>query len=99
LRSWLTVVLSCEHYEKDSNTGQQMHITVKYFASLREQMGREGDVLDIEKPLLMTEVWQQVSNDKPLDNLLCSRNRQYAQWDELAEDGDEIAFFPPVTGG
>ncbi len=76
-----------------------MHITVKYFASLREQMGREGDILDIEEPIQMTDVWQRVSNNKPLENLLCSRNRQYAQWDELTEDGDEIAFFPPVTGG
>ncbi len=76
-----------------------MHITVKFFASLREQMGREGSEIDTEIPISMMEVWQHVSNDAPVENLLCSRNKQYAQWDETAEDGDEIAFFPPVTGG
>ena len=28
-----------------------------------------------------------------------ARNLEYVQSDSVVEDGDEIAFFPPVTGG
>lgn len=76
-----------------------MRISVMYFASLREQMGRDSDQLDLEEGVTMAEIWQKVSDQRPQENLLCSRNKEYAQWDDTAVDGDEIAFFPPVTGG
>lgn len=76
-----------------------MRISVMFFASLREQMGRESDVLELEEAMTMAEVWRKVSDQRPQANLLCSRNREYAQWEDVAADGDEIAFFPPVTGG
>jgi molybdopterin synthase sulfur carrier subunit len=33
------------------------------------------------------------------DNLLMAINQDYVQADANVEDGDEVAFFPPVTGG
>jgi len=62
-------------------------------------MGSEGQLLESDGPITVEEVWRQVSDNAPQENLLCSRNLQYVQWDEAIEDGDEIAFFPPVTGG
>ena len=35
--------------------------------------------------------------DKP--DLRCARNQQVADLQAPLEDGDEVAFFPPVTGG
>ncbi len=32
-------------------------------------------------------------------NLMCARNEDLCQLDEPVVDGDEVAFFPPVTGG
>jgi len=76
-----------------------MQINVKFFASLREQMGTDGEIVESSSPLSIASVWQLVTDHAPPENLLCSRNLKYADWDESLEDGDEVAFFPPVTGG
>ena len=77
-----------------------MNIKVKYFASLREQIGRSGDDLHISEPLTAIEVWKQATGKERLsDGLLIALNHEYISDDVLVNDGDEIAFFPPVTGG
>ncbi|MCY4125504.1 MAG: MoaD/ThiS family protein, partial [Pseudomonas sp.] len=32
-------------------------------------------------------------------NLMCARNEELCRLDEPVQEGDEVAFFPPVTGG
>ena len=77
-----------------------MSITVRYFASLRERMGRGEDRLEPPLPATVEEVWERVGDGEPLaGNLLSAVNLEYAESDHRVEDGDEIAFFPPVTGG
>ena len=76
-----------------------MQINVKFFASLREELGSDGQTVESTDPLTVAAVWQLVVDRAPPDNLLCARNLQYVDWDERLEDGDEVAFFPPVTGG
>ena len=77
-----------------------MGITVKYFASLRERMGRGEDRLGAPLPATVGEVWERVGGDEPLaGSLLCAVNLEYVEPDFPIADGDEVAFFPPVTGG
>jgi molybdopterin synthase sulfur carrier subunit len=77
-----------------------MSIRVRYFASLRESLGRSEDYLANTGSLSVREVWHHVNSNHPLpDNILVAVNMDYAQLDQVVEDGDEIAFFPPVTGG
>ena len=77
-----------------------MAITVKYFASLRERMGRGEDRLHPPLPATVEEVWERVGGLEPLaGNLLVAVNLEYAEADHAVADGDEVAFFPPVTGG
>jgi len=77
-----------------------MPLQVKYFASLRERMGRAGDSLDDVNVASVAEIWARVSPDKPMPaNTLVAVNREYAGIDRKVKDGDEVAFFPPVTGG
>ena len=76
-----------------------MQINVKFFASLREQTGIDNRDLEITPDSSVTAVWQLLTDQAVPDNCLCSRNQKYAEWDELVEAGDEVAFFPPVTGG
>ena len=77
-----------------------MSITVQFFASLREQMGTQQTTLDCETPLNVLAVWSQVSGGLSMpDNTLCAINMEYVKPDALVQDSDEVAFFPPVTGG
>ncbi|WP_293266594.1 MoaD/ThiS family protein [Neptunomonas sp.] len=83
-------------------------LSVVFFASVREQLGvgqvdREWDVsLSSVAKLLSSmvedngEKWEQVLMRS---NLLVAINQEMAGLDAPIKDGDEIAFFPPVTGG
>ena len=77
-----------------------MPITVKYFASLREHMGRDQELLQASKVRTVRDVWLQVSGGQALpSNTLCAVNMEYVDNSHPVQEGDEVAFFPPVTGG
>ena len=77
-----------------------MSIKVLYFASLKEQFGRSEEQLSAENLSTVEDVWQQVSARQEIaQNVLFAVNQEYAQLDTLVKSGDEVAFFPPVTGG
>ncbi len=81
-----------------------MTIKVLYFASLREQLGRSGDEFDFEKDKLSSmnigNLWQYATSQSSFpEELLVAVNQEYTDQFALLNDGDEVAFFPPVTGG
>jgi molybdopterin synthase sulfur carrier subunit len=83
-------------------------ITVIYFARLREALGTAseqlalpGDVRDLTglRNLLIARggAWAtELAGSKPVRAAV---NKDMAQGDTRIADGDEVAFFPPVTGG
>ncbi len=83
-------------------------ITLLYFARLREALGtgREELVLPSSVATLGAlrqhlaqrgEAWaQEMAVER---NLRAAVNQDIARPDTAVKDGDEIAFFPPVTGG
>ncbi len=77
-----------------------MSIHVKYFASLREAIGRSHDDVPFSNTLTVEEVWNQAThNMQPPERLLVAVNQEYASFNKPVCDGDEVAFFPPVMGG
>ena len=77
-----------------------MSISVRYFASLRESMGRADDQIAADMASTVSEVWATVSHGAEMPaNTLCSINMEYVDAEHSVKDGDEVAFFPPVTGG
>jgi sulfur-carrier protein len=77
-----------------------MPIQVKYFASLRERMGRSSDSVAASDKLTVADVWGRVANGATLPpNTLIAVNMEYSRLDDTVKEGDEVAFFPPVTGG
>ena len=79
-------------------------IRVLYFARLREVLGRAEEVLDVtphtvddlrQKLQARGAAWASALDGK----VLCAVNQTIAKGQTTLEDGDEVAFFPPVTGG
>jgi molybdopterin synthase sulfur carrier subunit len=74
-------------------------ITVRYFASLREQIGRSEDRLEPTGIRTVADVWRRISAENLPANTLIAINQEYGVWESPVNAGDEVAFFPPVTGG
>lgn len=77
-----------------------MTIQVRFFASLRESLGRDGAEVDLPAGARIADVWREVTGAQTLPaGILCAVNHDYAAPEAAVRDGDEVAFFPPVTGG
>ena len=83
-------------------------VKILYFAALRERMGRNEE--DVAPPATVSTVADLVSflHDRdPAGTAAFAQpglvraavNQEFANLKTIIRDGDEIAFFPPVTGG
>ena len=50
--------------------------------------------------LTVASVWREVTGEPILpDGVLCAVNHTYCELEQVLGDNDEVAYFPPVTGG
>jgi molybdopterin synthase sulfur carrier subunit len=48
----------------------------------------------------VAQVWDAATGERAMPaNVLSAVNHEYVDRDHAVRDGDEVAFFPPVTGG
>ena len=77
-----------------------MDIKVRFFASLRDRMGRSEDNVTFDKDAVtVADVWNQISGEPIPQSILVAVNMEYTDANHTVKSGDEVAFFPPVTGG
>lgn len=82
-----------------------MSIKILYFAGLKEALGVAGETIELVAGIMTvgqlrdTLVGQGRAALATAKNLRCAVNQDMAGLDAPVKDGDEIAFFPPVTGG
>jgi|TARA_B110000046_G_C12727757_1_gene287282 sulfur-carrier protein len=78
-----------------------MQVSVKYFASLRELIGETTSIIHVEEGATVDSLWRLIIKTKnvELDNVMMAVNMEYVKSEHQLKSGDEVAFFPPVTGG
>jgi molybdopterin synthase sulfur carrier subunit len=81
-----------------------IHVQVQFFARFRETLNTESERLEgsftsidaVRQHLLERGgVWEVLSEQ----GIMCARNQELCSLQEPVEPGDEVAFFPTVTGG
>ncbi len=81
-----------------------MKIRVRFFAVLREVVGREQVEMEVEPEitaggLLDSLVAEHAKLARYLDVIQVAINQDFAERDTKITAGDEVALLPPVSGG
>jgi molybdopterin converting factor subunit 1 len=81
-----------------------MIIKVKFFASYREAVGTEEIDIDLDSDADVSQLLESVKAKHPaigklIEPLIVSVNKEYAEFDKVLHEGDEVALLPPVSGG
>lgn len=83
-------------------------VRVLYFAWLRERVGRAEETLDLTEGVTTVDelvAALEARSEQHRDafaqrrSIRAAVNQEFAQGATKVRPGDEIAFFPPVTGG
>jgi len=81
-----------------------MQIHIRFFATLRDRAGTTATDLDLPDGATVEVLLQLLSDSYPklkpaLETTLIAINHEYAFPDDLLSQDDEVALFPPVSGG
>lgn len=80
-------------------------INIRFFAQLRERLDCEALQWPLAGATTVGQVQQQLTEQQGKwlalqeGDLLCALNHTIVGRDTPVQAGDELAFFPPVTGG
>ncbi len=79
-----------------------MPVTVKYFAQLREVIGREEETLEFEGSVsdfksFLKEKYKNIED--LIDSSRVAVNEEYVEENAKIKKGDRVALIPPVGGG
>ena len=77
-----------------------MSIQVRLFASLKEDIPNALREVEVGSASTVADVWVAATNISDIPaHIVASVNHSHEQIDFPVKDGDEVAFFPPITGG
>jgi len=81
-----------------------MRINLRFFASLRERLGRSEETREVPPGATVRTVWEMLKREHP-DLATIERSlafavaQEYVDKDHPLQDNDELALIPPVSGG
>lgn len=81
-----------------------MEIRVRFFASIREKLRRDGVDWPLPAGATVREVLDQLCREFPAlvdmrRSVSIAVNREYVDLDHVLSANDEVALIPPVSGG
>jgi MoaE-MoaD fusion protein len=85
-------------------SGEVIAVKARLFARLREQAGAEIETLELPAGSTVVDVYEALRRAHPALEadraaVRAALNQEFADWGAAVEDGDEVAFIPPVSGG
>lgn len=75
---------------------------MRFFARCREIVGEKQKEVEIEEGMRIKDIIDRLIKEYPelkKVKLIVSLNRKYADLEEKLKNKDEVAVFPPVSGG
>ena len=81
-----------------------MRVTIRLFARLRDLAGSGELVRDVPHPATVQTVWRSLVTEMPSlgeyeRTMSVAVNADYSRMTAAVNEGDEVAFLPPVSGG
>jgi molybdopterin synthase sulfur carrier subunit len=81
-----------------------MSIRVLFFASLADIAGTRETTMEAAEVTDVISIFNKFAKDFPAletyrSSILLALNSEFARPSSPVRDGDEVAFFPPVSGG
>jgi molybdopterin converting factor subunit 1 len=75
-----------------------------FFAGHREMLGAVSKPFEMPEGATVQDLFDALAAKYPALKEMAGRtiiavNRDQAEWDRKLQDGDEVAFYPPVSGG
>lgn len=75
-------------------------ITIRLFAALADGQGWRLREMPWSSGMTAADAWRGATGEAELPpRVLCAVNMEYRAVDTVLVPGDEVGFFPPVTGG
>ena len=79
-------------------------VNIRYFARLREQAGTDAETLELPAGATVGDAYHALrrlhsSLEPDRNSVRPAINQEFAAWDAVVGNGDEVAFIPPVSGG
>ena len=80
-----------------------MEINVRYFGQFRDFTGKREETLNVSDGITVEGIREHVRalymKIAAKEEVLVAVNNNFEPLDRVIEPGDEVAFFPPVSGG
>jgi len=81
-------------------------VSIRFFAGFREKIGAEKIEVSVPDETTLADFITRLESDYPEISALIEKNKatiavnhEIVDMDQTISDGDEIALFPPVSGG
>jgi molybdopterin converting factor subunit 1 len=89
----------------ESESDERIEVRVLFFGAAREIVGRDEMALRLNAPASAQSAFEEILSSYPElrkrfgRSLLFAVNQEYARGESVVRAGDELAVFPPVSGG